>query len=98
VIANLAACRWITKDDRCPIGGSGTGKSHLLPCLVVTTARASISPPTSLNDLPPPIVKEAQERAEAEVVFGEPCRFEAWPAGTDPCDRLTGFFPVIAAA
>ena len=28
VIANLAACRWITKDDRCLIGDSGTGKSR----------------------------------------------------------------------
>src|SRR5262245_28645661 len=35
-----------------------------------------------LHDLPPEIVKrgEALERPEADVVFGEPCRFEAWPA------------------
>jgi pimeloyl-ACP methyl ester carboxylesterase len=51
-----------------------------------------------LHDLPPEVVKqgEAQERPEADVVFGEPCRFERWPrvpirviAGRD--DR---FFPV----
>jgi pimeloyl-ACP methyl ester carboxylesterase len=51
-----------------------------------------------LYDLPPEVGKqgEAQERPEAEVVFGEPCRFEAWPpvpirviAGRD--DR---FFPL----
>jgi pimeloyl-ACP methyl ester carboxylesterase len=51
-----------------------------------------------LHDLPPEIVKqgEAQERPEADVVFGEPCRFETWPpvpirviAGRD--DR---FFPL----
>jgi len=35
-----------------------------------------------LHDLPPEIVRqgEALERREADVVFGEPCRFEAWPA------------------
>jgi pimeloyl-ACP methyl ester carboxylesterase len=35
-----------------------------------------------LHDVPRAIVKqgEAQERPEADVVFGEPCRFEAWPA------------------
>jgi hypothetical protein len=35
-----------------------------------------------LNDLPPALVEqgEAHERPEADVVFGEPCRFEAWPA------------------
>jgi pimeloyl-ACP methyl ester carboxylesterase len=35
-----------------------------------------------LHDLPPGVVKrgEAEERSEADVVFGEPCRFEAWPA------------------
>jgi pimeloyl-ACP methyl ester carboxylesterase len=51
-----------------------------------------------LHDLPPAIAKEgeSQERPEAEVVFGEPCSFEAWPvipirvvAGRD--DR---FFPI----
>jgi pimeloyl-ACP methyl ester carboxylesterase len=51
-----------------------------------------------LHDLPPEVVKrgEAQERPEADVVFGEPCRFETWPpvpihviAGRD--DR---FFPI----
>jgi pimeloyl-ACP methyl ester carboxylesterase len=51
-----------------------------------------------LHDLPPAIVKqgEAQERPEADVAFGEACRFEAWPpvpihviAGSD--DR---FFPI----
>jgi pimeloyl-ACP methyl ester carboxylesterase len=35
-----------------------------------------------LHDLPPAIIEqgEAQERPEADVVFGEPCRFQAWPA------------------
>jgi pimeloyl-ACP methyl ester carboxylesterase len=51
-----------------------------------------------LHDVPPEIVKqgEAQQRSEADIVFGEPCRFEAWPkvpihviAGRD--DR---FFPI----
>jgi pimeloyl-ACP methyl ester carboxylesterase len=51
-----------------------------------------------LHDLPPEVVKqgEARERPEADVVFGQPCRFEAWPgvpihvvAGRD--DR---FFPI----
>jgi pimeloyl-ACP methyl ester carboxylesterase len=51
-----------------------------------------------LHDLPPEIVKrgEAHERPEADVVFGEQCRFEVWPpvpihviAGRD--DR---FFPI----
>ena len=51
-----------------------------------------------LHDLPPDIIKqgEANERSEADSIFGEPCRFEAWPevpihviAGRD--DR---FFPI----
>src|SRR5262249_27227544 len=35
-----------------------------------------------LHGLPPEVAKrgEARERPEADVVFGEPCRFEAWPA------------------
>ena len=35
-----------------------------------------------LHDLPPEMVRqgEARERPEDDVVFGEPCRFEAWPA------------------
>ena len=35
-----------------------------------------------LHDVPPEIVarSEARQRPEADVVFGEPCRFEAWPA------------------
>ena len=50
------------------------------------------------HDVPPEIVKqgEAHERAEADTIFGEPCRFQAWPevpihviAGRD--DRL---FPI----
>lgn len=34
-----------------------------------------------LHDVPPEVVKqgEAHERPEADVVFDEPCRFEAWP-------------------
>src|SRR5262245_2459111 len=51
-----------------------------------------------LHDVPPEIVKqgEAHQRPEADIAFGEPCRFEAWPkvpicviAGRD--DR---FFPI----
>jgi pimeloyl-ACP methyl ester carboxylesterase len=51
-----------------------------------------------LHDLPPEVVKqgEARERPEADVVFGEPCRFEAWPAV--PIQVIAGrddrFFPV----
>jgi pimeloyl-ACP methyl ester carboxylesterase len=51
-----------------------------------------------LHDLPPAIVKqgEALERPEADVVFGEPCRFEAWPA--IPIHVIAGrddrFFPI----
>jgi pimeloyl-ACP methyl ester carboxylesterase len=51
-----------------------------------------------LHDLPPEIVKrgEALERPEADVVFGESCRFEAWPAV--PIHVIAGrddrFFPV----
>jgi len=51
-----------------------------------------------LHDLPPEVVKqgEAQERPEADVVFGEPCRFETWPA--IPIHVLAGrddrFFPI----
>jgi hypothetical protein len=51
-----------------------------------------------LHDVPPEIIKQGEphQRTEADVVFGEPCRFEAWPkvpihviAGRD--DR---FFPI----
>src|SRR5262245_22801847 len=51
-----------------------------------------------LHDVPPAIIKqgEAHQRPETDIVFGEPCRFEAWPkvpirviAGRD--DR---FFPI----
>jgi pimeloyl-ACP methyl ester carboxylesterase len=51
-----------------------------------------------LHDLPPEVVKqgEAHKRSEADVVFGEPCRFEAWPAV--PIHVIAGrddrFFPV----
>jgi pimeloyl-ACP methyl ester carboxylesterase len=51
-----------------------------------------------LHDLPPEVVEqgEAQERPEADVVFGEPCRFETWPA--IPIHVLAGrddrFFPI----
>jgi pimeloyl-ACP methyl ester carboxylesterase len=51
-----------------------------------------------LHDLPPAIVEqaEAQERPEADVVFGEPCGFEAWPAV--PIHVIAGrddrFFPI----
>jgi pimeloyl-ACP methyl ester carboxylesterase len=51
-----------------------------------------------LHDLPPEVLTEGEqhERPEADVVFGDPCRFDAWPglpmrviAGRD--DR---FFPL----
>jgi pimeloyl-ACP methyl ester carboxylesterase len=51
-----------------------------------------------LHDVPPKIFKEGEvhQRPEADIVFGEPCRFQAWPqlpihviAGRD--DR---FFPI----
>jgi pimeloyl-ACP methyl ester carboxylesterase len=51
-----------------------------------------------LHDLPPEIGKEgeAHERPEADVVFGEPCRFETWPAV--PIHVVAGrddrFFPI----
>jgi pimeloyl-ACP methyl ester carboxylesterase len=51
-----------------------------------------------LHDLPPEVVEQgaARERPEAEVVFGEPCRFEAWP--TVPIHVVAGrddrFFPI----
>jgi pimeloyl-ACP methyl ester carboxylesterase len=51
-----------------------------------------------LHDLPPAIVEEggAHERPEADVVFGEPCSFEAWPA--IPIHAIAGrddrFFPL----
>jgi len=51
-----------------------------------------------LHDLPPEIVRqgEALEHREGDVVFGEPCRFEAWPAV--PIHVVAGrddrFFPI----
>jgi pimeloyl-ACP methyl ester carboxylesterase len=51
-----------------------------------------------LHDIPPKIIKQGEryQRPEADIVFREPCRFEAWPevpihviAGRD--DR---FFPI----
>jgi pimeloyl-ACP methyl ester carboxylesterase len=51
-----------------------------------------------LHDLPPEVVEqgEAHERPEADVVFAEPCRFEAWPAV--PIHVIAGrddrFFPI----
>jgi pimeloyl-ACP methyl ester carboxylesterase len=51
-----------------------------------------------LHDVPPDVIRQAEthERAEADIVFGEACRFEGWPdipihviAGRD--DR---FFPI----
>jgi pimeloyl-ACP methyl ester carboxylesterase len=51
-----------------------------------------------LHDIPPAILEqgEAQERPEADVAFGEPCRFEAWPAV--PIHVIGGrddrFFPI----
>jgi pimeloyl-ACP methyl ester carboxylesterase len=51
-----------------------------------------------LHDVPPEIIEqgEARERPEAEIVFAEPCRFEAWPEV--PTHVITGrddrFFPI----
>jgi pimeloyl-ACP methyl ester carboxylesterase len=51
-----------------------------------------------LHDVLPEIIKqgEAYERPEADVIFGEPCRFEAWPAV--PIHVIAGrddrFFPI----
>jgi len=51
-----------------------------------------------LHDVPPEILEqgEGQDRPEADVGFGEPCRFEAWPAV--PIHVVAGredrFFPV----
>src|SRR5262245_47900532 len=51
-----------------------------------------------LHDLPPEIVEQgkAHERPEADVVFGERCRFETWPAV--PIHVVAGredrFFPI----
>jgi pimeloyl-ACP methyl ester carboxylesterase len=51
-----------------------------------------------LHDVPPEVAKqgEALERPEADIVFGEPCRFEAWPAV--PIHVIAGrddrFFPI----
>jgi pimeloyl-ACP methyl ester carboxylesterase len=54
---------------------------------VAAAHRAGYSPSFDLatyflHDLPPEVVKqgEARERREADIVFGEPCAFEAWPA------------------
>jgi pimeloyl-ACP methyl ester carboxylesterase len=51
-----------------------------------------------LHDVPPDVLRAAPEkpREEAEIVFGEPCRFERWPA--IPFHVLAGrddrFFPI----
>jgi pimeloyl-ACP methyl ester carboxylesterase len=51
-----------------------------------------------LHDVPHDVVKRgvAHERPEADVVFGESCRFEAWPAV--PIHVIAGrddrFFPI----
>jgi pimeloyl-ACP methyl ester carboxylesterase len=51
-----------------------------------------------LHDLPPEIIEqgEARERPEADIVFREPCRFEAWP--DVPIHVIAGrndrFFPI----
>jgi hypothetical protein len=55
-----------------------------------------------LHDLAPEVVKqgEARERPEADVVFGEPCRFETWPAIRSTCspDATTGSFRSSSSA
>src|SRR5262249_30455628 len=51
-----------------------------------------------LHDVPPAIIKQgdAHQRPQADTVFGEPCRFEAWP--DVPIHVVTGrddrFFPI----
>jgi pimeloyl-ACP methyl ester carboxylesterase len=51
-----------------------------------------------LHDLPAETIRQgaARERPEAEIVFGEPCRFEAWP--DVPIHAIAGgddrFFPL----
>ncbi len=51
-----------------------------------------------LHDVPPEIIKqgEAHQRPEADIVFGEPCRFEKWPEV--PVHVISGrddrFFPI----
>jgi pimeloyl-ACP methyl ester carboxylesterase len=51
-----------------------------------------------LHDLPPEIIEEgeAHERPEADIVFREPCEFEAWP--NVPIHVIAGrndrFFPI----
>jgi pimeloyl-ACP methyl ester carboxylesterase len=51
-----------------------------------------------LHDVPPDIIEQgaAHERPEADFVFGEPCRFEAWPEV--PIHVIVGrgdrFFPI----
>jgi pimeloyl-ACP methyl ester carboxylesterase len=51
-----------------------------------------------LHDVPPEIIKQGgpHQRTEADVVFGEPCQFEAWP--TVPIHVVAGrddrFFPI----
>src|SRR5262249_2890291 len=54
---------------------------------VAAAQRGGYSPDFDLNtyflhDVPPDVVKQGQarERPEVDVVFGEPCRFETWPA------------------
>jgi pimeloyl-ACP methyl ester carboxylesterase len=50
------------------------------------------------HDLPAETIRQgaARERPEAEIVFGEPCRFEAWPDA--PIHVIAGgddrFFPL----
>ena len=70
---------------------------------VAAAQRAGYSPSFELatyflHDLPPEVVKEGEsrERQEADRVFGEPCKFEAWPAV--PIHVIAGrddrFFPL----
>jgi len=90
-----------------PVPGETAGewwdKTDSEPARIAAADRGGYSPDFDLatyflHDVPPEIIAEgeAHQRPEADIVFGEPCRFEAWPdvpihviAGRD--DR---FFPV----
>jgi pimeloyl-ACP methyl ester carboxylesterase len=66
--------------------------------VLVAQSLGGFTAPYFLHDVPSKIVEqgETHQRPEADIVFGEPCRFDAWPevpihviAGRD--DR---FFPI----
>ena len=83
--------------------GEWWGKTGSEPARIAAAGRGGYSTDFDLgtyflHDVPPEIIEEgeAHQRAEADIVFGEPCRFVGWPnipihviAGRD--DR---FFPI----